>query len=108
MSARIKRLRDAVQAEHGCMAAHVESVPVLEKSGGQTLWQGVVEVFKLLNHPRAKRCFAWFTSDQDDGPCTTVLEIPPVDSARAAVKVVFEGGRPLSPPPAPPPPEQAS
>ncbi len=103
LAARINRLRDAVQAEHHCMAAHVQSVPVIEKPGDRTLWQGVVEVFTLMGHPKAKRCYAWFSADKDDGPTTIVLEIPPVDSPRAAVKAAFEGGTPRPPSAATPP-----
>jgi hypothetical protein len=102
LAARINRLRDAVQAAHHCMAAHVQSVPVIEKPGDQPLWQGVVEVFNLFGHPQAKRCYAWF-ADKDEGPTTMVLEIPPVDSPRAAVKSVFERGTPPPPAPATPP-----
>ncbi len=108
LSARINRLRDAVQAAHHCMAAHVQSVPVIEKPGDRALWQGVVEVFNLFGHPQAKRCYAWLAADKDDAPTTIVLGIPPVDSPRAAVKAVFEGGMPPSPSPAAPPPSQGS
>jgi len=48
---------------------------------GKTVWQGVVEVFDLRVHPKAKRGYAW--SYRGDGGLTdeqfvSVLEIPPV------------------------------
>lgn len=69
---------------HGADSTWIESVPVLEKFQGQTVWDGVVEVFELRNHPKAKRAYAW--SDAD-GNFTAVLGIPPATDPRNAVKV---------------------
>jgi hypothetical protein len=33
--------------------------PVHETFQGQTVWAGEVEVFDLVGHPKAKRCYAW-------------------------------------------------
>ncbi len=52
---------------------------------GQTVWKGDVEVFALTGHPKAKRCYGW--SYGEPNQFITILERPPVDSARAAVKV---------------------
>jgi len=51
----IKAIRDL----HGCKAEHLESVPVKETFRGQTVWAGVVQVFRLIDHPAAKKCYAW-------------------------------------------------
>ncbi|HUA64937.1 MAG TPA: hypothetical protein VME24_03755, partial [Alphaproteobacteria bacterium] len=70
-------------------AQHVESVPVEEVIDGRVVWSGVVEVFTLTNHPKAKRCFAWSHSDgkgDTDERFVTVLGIPPVISPETAVK----------------------
>ncbi len=88
----IDNLKGAVEQMHGCAARHVESVPVREVFRGQTVWQGVVEVFELTGHPKAKRCFAWshLEGEQDERTrFVAVLEIPPVDSPRKAVQAAI-------------------
>ena len=75
---------------HGCDAIYVETVPVVEEFQGKTIWQGDVEVFDLTGHPKATRGYGWshVTGEHDQGRrYFTVLELPPVDSAQAAVKV---------------------
>jgi hypothetical protein len=52
-------------------------------------WDGVVETFDLQGHAKAKRCHAWSYEENGETQYTTVLEIPPVDSAETAVKVAI-------------------
>jgi hypothetical protein len=52
---------------------------------GKTVWQGDVEVFALTGHPKANRCYGWTYGEPEQ--FITILELPPVDSAAAAVKV---------------------
>jgi hypothetical protein len=52
-------------------------------------WEGDVEVYELLCHPKAKRCYAWSYEDGGQIKTVAVLEIPPVDSAETAVKVAI-------------------
>lgn len=84
-----KEMVKAIRALHGCAASHVESVPVTEVFKGQVAWDGVVEVFTLQGHPKAKRAFAWSFEEDGKTKTTAVLEIPPVDSAQTAVKVAI-------------------
>jgi hypothetical protein len=86
---KITKLKDAIRAAHGCESLHVESVPVKEIFEGQTAWQGTVEVFDLVGHPKAKRAYAWTHRGDDQNETIAVLEIPPVDSPQAAVKVAI-------------------
>ncbi len=84
----IEELRAVIGKLHGCDSKHVESVPVHEVFQGRTAWRGVVEVFDLIGHPKAKRCYAWSHLDGAQDECTTyvaVLEIPPVISPQTAV-----------------------
>lgn len=77
---------------HGCASTWVKSVPVREVFKGQTIWDGIVEVFDLTGHPKAKRAYGWSHpdgKDDKDERFVTVLELPPVDSAQAAVKVAI-------------------
>ncbi|MGA2678323.1 MAG: hypothetical protein ABSF37_03360 [Sedimentisphaerales bacterium] len=85
----IEALQDAIFKAHGCKAQHLRSIPVNEQFKGKPVWQGIVEVFELTNHPKAKICYAWghHAGDKDDkSRYVTVLEIPPVDSPLAAVR----------------------
>lgn len=77
---------------HGADSKHVESVQVEEVFGGRTIWKGIVEVFTLTGHPKAKRAFAWsHRSGKNDADerFVAVLEIPPVVSPETAVKVAI-------------------
>jgi hypothetical protein len=85
----ITELKDAIRATHGCESLHVESLPVKEVFEGQTAWEGVVEVFDLVGHPKAKRAYAWKHSDGDENKTVAVLQIPSVDSPQSAVKVAI-------------------
>lgn len=85
----LKRVQEAVEKLHHCKAVHCQSVAVHELFKGQTVWKGIVEVFDIAGHPKAKRCCAW---SHRDGPgdkgerFVAVLEIPPVESPQTAVK----------------------
>ncbi len=89
MSPRIEKLRQAVETMHHCKARHVASEPVIELFRGEVAWDGVVEAFEIDGHPKAKRCYAWSFIENAEQQYTTVLEIPPVDSAESAVKVAI-------------------
>ena len=81
----IERLKLTIEHLHGCRAVYCKTVPVHEIFQGQTVWQGDVEVFDISAHPKAKRCYGWSYGDPEQ--FITILELPPVDSAAAAVKV---------------------
>ncbi|HWX15372.1 MAG TPA: hypothetical protein VNY07_02185 [Chthoniobacterales bacterium] len=86
---KITKLKDAIRATHACESLHVESVPVVEQFENEIAWQGTVEVFDLVGHPEEKRAYAWTYRDGDQDKTVSVLEIPPVDSAKTAVKVAI-------------------
>lgn len=66
-------------------------MPVREVYRGQTLWQGTVEVFDLLGHAQAQRCFAWAHTEEDkvQAKFVTVLALPPVNAPQTAVKAAL-------------------
>jgi hypothetical protein len=80
-------LQRAILALHGLDSEHVESVEIVETFEGKTVWEGDVEVFRVRGHPKATHAYAW-TYDGDDGKPRhlAVLGVPPIDSARDAVK----------------------
>ena len=53
----IEELRDVIRHLHGVESTHVESVPVKETFQGKTVWEGIVEVFDLNGHPKARRLY---------------------------------------------------
>ena len=88
----LERLQLALEHLHKCKAVHSASAPVEEIFGGQTVWKGVVEVFDIAGHPKAKRAYGWSHKsgkDDTDERFVTVLEIPPVVSPETAVKVAI-------------------
>jgi len=85
----IDNLQAVIGKAHGCGSAHVESVPVHEVFRGQTVWDGVIEVFDLAGHPKAKRCYAWGYQDGNRTRYIAVLEIPPVESALTALRAAI-------------------
>jgi hypothetical protein len=89
VSPRINKLLEAVQTVHRCKAEHVESVPVREIFRGDVAWEGVVEVFDIIGHPKARRCYAWSYAKGDETQFVTVLEIPPVKSPQTAVRIAL-------------------
>jgi hypothetical protein len=92
-------LRDVIHKLHGGKATHVESVPVTETWNDQTIWDGVVEVFDLHDHPKTHRVYAWsHKTDSDEDRHVTVLHIPPVvdpiTAVRAAIIQEFQNAQP--------------
>lgn len=85
----IAELRDVIRRLHGVDSHHVESVPVLETFKGQTVWQGIVEVFELVGHPKASRLYAWIQDADGKKRHFTVLHVAPVDSPLAAVRAAI-------------------
>jgi len=82
-------LKTAVERLYNCQSKWVESVPVKETFQGQIVWEGIVEVFELIGHPTAKKCYAWSHLVNESGKrkFIAVLQEGPVDSPEKAVKV---------------------
>ncbi len=88
----IEELRGVIRRLHSVESKHVQSVPVKEVFQGRTIWEGVVEVFEIVGHPKAPKLYAW--AHETDDPKqprrhVTVLHIAPVLSAEAAVKAAI-------------------
>ena len=90
----IDTLREVILELHGCSSRHVSTVPVQETSQGHTVWQGLIEVFDLIDHPKAHRCYAWtYPDDEGRMQFAAVLGLPPVQSAHDAVKAAIADPR---------------
>jgi len=88
----IEELRDVIRRLHGAEATHVESVAVKETFKGETVWEGIVEVFELTGHATAHRVYAWaHETDDPHKPIrhVTVLHLHPIKSAQDAVRAAI-------------------
>ncbi|MDO8543927.1 MAG: hypothetical protein Q7S40_26080 [Opitutaceae bacterium] len=82
----IGELRATIRRLHHCEVSHTRTESVKQVVNGQVLWDGNVEVFALLGHDKALRCYAWgHLHEAGQWEVTTVLAIPPVVSAETAV-----------------------
>jgi hypothetical protein len=85
----IEELKEAIRKMHGAEATHRYSVPVKEVFKGETVWEGVVEVFHLTGHPKTDTAYAWLHDTGDpETPFrpVTVLRIHPALSPVDAVR----------------------
>jgi hypothetical protein len=90
MSGYIADLQREIRSLHGLESFHVRTVPLTEQFEGKILWQGEVETFDVAGHPTARRCFAWEYEDDNGKPnYAVVLQLPPVDSERSAVRAAL-------------------
>ena len=91
-----EQLQEAVESMHHCKARLAQSVPVRERHGEATVWEGVVHVFDLTGHPKATRAYAWSSpiEGSDKRRFFAVLHLPPVTSPVEAVRaaIVAEHG----------------
>ena len=88
----IAHLQAVFKKLHGCEAKHIETVPVIERFKGKTVWEGDVEVFDLIGHPKAKRGYAWAYNKDKGSDTIAVLELPPVISPKTAVQAAIVSG----------------
>jgi hypothetical protein len=86
----LEELREVIRRLHGVEARHVESVAVKETFKGETVWEGIVEVFDLVGHPTASRAYAWAHDGKHPRESSVaVLHVEPITSAAAAVRAAL-------------------
>jgi hypothetical protein len=84
-------LKRAVESQYGSTATPAQFVPIKEMHASGVIWQGVVHVFDLADHPKASRAQAWsspiegsnkrrFFAVLHQGPVKS-----PLDAVRAAI-----------------------
>lgn len=84
-------LEKAFHNLYQCAARHIETVPVIERFQGKTVWEGDVEVFDLVGHPKATKGYAWAYDKAKGSEIVAVLELPPVISPKTAVQAAIVG-----------------
>jgi len=85
----LARLQKALDHLYTCGSVWVRTEHVHETFHGQTVWEGDVEVFDLMHHPKAKRAYAWAHLEGPKDQKTiyvAILEVPPITDARTAVQ----------------------
>lgn len=84
-------LKQAVERLHHCQASYLENIVVVEKFGDETVWSGIVSVFLIKGHPQADKCYAWSSPIEGSSKRKffAVLHVPPVTSAKDAVRVAI-------------------
>ena len=93
------QLKAAVERQHHCKARLAQSAPVKETHEGKTVWDGLVHVFDLDDHPTATRAYAWSSpiEGSDKRRFFAVLHVPPItsplDAVRAAIVAEHRSGR---------------
>ena len=94
----LKLLQAKIQERYKCAAAHRESAFVREMLEGQIIWTGYVEIFDLIGHADAEKCFAWTNTEKrvsgsvlnsENMQLITVLGKRPVDSPQMAVRAAI-------------------
>ncbi len=83
-------LKKAVESQHGGTATIVQAVPVREVHAQEIVWDGVVHIFDLADHPYANRAYAW-SYERDDGKRRffAVLHTPQITGPREAVRAAI-------------------
>ncbi len=83
-----KQLGKAILNLHGCDSTWVGAVRVKETLNGETVWEGLVQVFNLIDHPKATVCYAWSQAIDDSTKrrFVAMLHQEPVTSPGAAVR----------------------
>jgi hypothetical protein len=86
-----EQLKYAIERTHGGTATFAQSVPVRETFQGQTVWEGVVHVFNLAEHPTATRAYAWpWPAEDSDKPrYVAVLHTDRINSPLQAVRAAI-------------------
>ena len=88
-------LRKAVERMHTCKAKLAQSVPVRERHGDVTVWEGVVHVFDLKGHLTANRAYAWSSPVEGSDKRRFFAAMPitsPVEAVRAAIVAEHRAG----------------
>lgn len=80
-------MKDAIEVRRHCTARHIASEPVIELFKGDVASDGVVETFRLVGHPKAKRRHAWSCEENGETQSVTVMGEPAAASPLAAVRV---------------------
>ena len=86
MSTTLDKITRAVERTVEGVVTHRESAPVVETFRGQTVWEGIVEVFDVAEPPPAV-AYGWAVESDKGTQYVAVIGEPHADSPVAAVRV---------------------
>ena len=87
MDRQMRSLKEVVEERCGCPCRHAGVAHVREQGQGGLMWEGEVQTFELVGHPKANVCYA-FIVGRGAGKCQQVTALgPPIKSAQWAVRV---------------------
>jgi hypothetical protein len=90
---RIKFIQKALKQAHDVETAHVKSVPIRETFKGETVWEGIVEVFDVKGHPHVRRAYGWQYEENGELQYATVPGVVPINSPLGAVRAFIRSQR---------------
>lgn len=84
----IDQLKHTIENQHGGQTHFVEAQTVKETLDGQLVWEGMVCVFDLQDHPSTTRAYAWSSpvKGSSDRRFFAVLHLGSIRSAQDAVR----------------------
>jgi hypothetical protein len=84
---KIAGMQAVIRRLHGVEATHTESVSVPPEFLAGKAWDGVVELFTLRGHHKARRCYSWgYIDEHEQTQYVVVLRLPPATDPGRAVK----------------------
>ena len=93
MSEYIEELGKAIAAMHECRCEHFGAEHVREEHNGELVWEGDVEIFQLKGHSEASVAYGWgWGADDGEIDYIGILHVPPIESAKEAVKAAIASG----------------
>jgi hypothetical protein len=93
----VDQLKQAVESMHGGSAHLTQSAPVRKTFEGKPVWEGVVHVFDLTEHPTATRAYAWSSPIEGSTKRRFVAVLhtarinSPLEAVRAAIVAEHRG-----------------
>lgn len=91
-------LKRVIELQHGGTGTFVQSVRVHKVPANKADWDGMVHVFDLKGHPKAKRAFAW-SSPIKGGTAPRYFAVlqqarinTPADAVKAAAAAIQQWG----------------
>lgn len=79
-------IRLAVERAAGFPARHLHSAPVVETFNGKTVWEGIVETYRVASQP-VSTAYGWAVDNGNGEPeYVAVLGTPPINGPLDAVR----------------------
>ena|SRR5688572_31452056 len=85
MNAYHAALCHVILRQYRCEAVHLATRNVCRYFDGYGVWEGDIELFSMIDYPKAKLCYAWAERHHGEWRAVTVLRSDGTRSAAAAV-----------------------